>query len=237
MYLVYDFAYLLGRFAVLRMTKTKIDPAGRSVRLSSIARIAPSLLAALLCGSIAAAAPQTIATGQVLRGHFVQDRQLKGFARPLRSEGSFVLVPGRGLIWRSEKPFSGTTVITSNGILQMSNGQEAMRLPASQLPGLSHLYEVLGAAVSGNIAPLQQSFSVIQSGDDAHWRITLTPLRPENPAMVQLKAVVLSGGHFVDAVEVDRTGDDIDRIAFSGQVVASAPPTAGEEALLGAIKK
>ena len=34
-----------------------------------------------------------------------------------------------------ETPFANTTIITSAGILQLANGQEAMRLPASQLPG------------------------------------------------------------------------------------------------------
>lgn len=98
-------------------------------------------------GLAAAPTPQVVAAGQVLRGHFVQDRQLAGFAKPLRSEGSFALVPGRGLIWRGEKPFPNTTIISSAGILQVVNGQPAVHLPASRLPGLNHLYAALGAAV------------------------------------------------------------------------------------------
>jgi hypothetical protein len=182
------------------------------------------------------ATPQTIAPGQALRGHFVQDRQLAGFSKPLRSEGTFVLVPGKGLIWRGEKPFANTTIISPDGILQIANGQEAMRLPASRLPGLSHLYEVLGAAVSGNIKPLQQTFAVKQSGG-AEWRILLTPLHPDSPAMAQMKSLTLLGTHFVDSVEVDKGGGDIDRITMLDQVVGSAQLSADEEALFAALRK
>ena len=162
----------------------------------------------------------------------MQIRQLAGFARPLRSEGSFVLVPGMGLIWRGEQPFANTIVITPSGILQLANGQVAMHLQASRVPGLSHLYEVLGAAVSGNIKPLQQTFSVTQSSGADPWHIVLTPLHPENPAMAQLKSLTLTGGRFVNAVEVDKGGGDVDRITFLDQHVAAANLSTDEKALL-----
>jgi hypothetical protein len=178
---------------------------------------------------------QTVAVGQVLRGHFVQDRHLQGFARPLRSEGSFVLVPGTGLIWRGEKPFANTTVITSGGIVQLAGDREAMRLPASQLPGLSRLYDVLGSALSGNIAPLRQTFAVEQKSDADQWRILLTPLQTSTAA--QLKSLTLAGHQFVETVEIDRGGGDVDHISFSDQAVSRAEPTADEKALLQTLHK
>lgn len=181
-------------------------------------------------------ATQTIAVGQALRGHFVQERRLAGFANPLRSEGSFVLVPGTGLIWHGVKPFPNTTVLSPDGILQLANNQEAMRLPASRLPGLSHLYETLGAAVSGDIKPLQQTFVVVQQ-PGAQWKITLTPLHPDNPAMAQLKSLVLTGGRFVDSVDVDKGGGDVDHITFLDQHMEKANLTADEKKLFAALRK
>ncbi len=202
-------------------------------------RTAAVFCVAALCllGSVAraSAAMQTVAVGQVLRGHFVQDRQLQGFARPLRSEGSFVLVPGTGLIWRGEKPFANTTVITSGGIVQLAGDREAMRLPASQLPGLSRLYDVLGSALSGNIAPLRQTFAVEQKSDADQWRILLTPLQTSTAA--QLKSLTLAGHQFVETVEIDRGGGDVDHISFSDQAVSRAEPTADEKALLQTLHK
>jgi hypothetical protein len=181
-------------------------------------------------------ATQTIAIGQELRGRFVQERHLAGFANPLKSEGSFVLVPGTGLIWHGEKPFPNTTVLSPDGILQLADNQEAMRLPASRLPGLSHLYETLGAAVSGDIRPLQRTFAVVQQ-PGARWKITLTPLHPDNPAMAQLKSLVLTGTRFVDSVDVDKGGGDVDHIVFLDQHVEKADLTADERKLFAALRK
>jgi hypothetical protein len=180
---------------------------------------------------------QSLGMGQALRGHFVQDRQLAGFAKPLRSEGSFVLVPGKGLIWRGEKPFANVIVISPEGITQIANGQVAMRLDASRIPGISHLYEVLGAAVSGNIEPLQQTFQVSQAPGTSPWKITLTPLHPDSPAMAQLKSLILSGGHFVENVQVDKGGGDVDRIAFKDTQASAANLSAEEKKLLGVGRK
>lgn len=194
----------------------------------------PSFSIAALAGDIAT---QTLAVGQVLRGHFMQERKLAGFANPLKSSGSFVLVPGTGLIWRGEKPFANTTVISSDGILQIANNQVSLRLPASRLPGLSHLYVTLGAAVSGNIKPLQQTFSVTQQSGGAQWKIVLKPLHPENAAMSQIKSLVLAGGKFVDSVEIDKGGGDVDQITFLDQHAGNADLTADEKSLFQALHK
>jgi hypothetical protein len=210
--------------------------AGRRWHLTTLVRLACLALPFLFASLAQAdeAAPQTVAVGDVLRGHFVQDRQLAGFARPLRSEGSFVLVPGTGLIWQGEKPFANTTVITSNGIVQLAGGQEAMRLPASKLPGLSRLYDVLGAALSGNIAPLRQTFDVTKTAEGDAWQIVLVP---HGAAAAQLKSLKLAGKRFVDAVDIDHGGGDMDHIDFLDQNVAPANLTAEEKSLLHTLSK
>jgi hypothetical protein len=188
--------------------------------------------------SVAApAAPQTMSAGDVLRGHFVQARQLQGFAKPLKSEGSFVLAPGRGLIWHSEKPFDNTAIITAGGILQLANGREAMRLSASKLPGLAQLYNVLSAALSGNTEPLKQTFAVTQSANDDGWKVELKPLDSGKQAMSQIKRLVLTGSRYVEGVEVERTGGDVDRITFSGHKITKADLTPGEVSQLKAAAK
>jgi hypothetical protein len=199
-----------------------------------------SLLLSAAPASVAFAAdvtPQTLKSGEILRGHFVQERQLAGFAKPLRTEGTFVLVPNRGLIWRALTPFQDTTVITPDGILGQVNGQETMRMPASRMPGLGHFYDLLGGAVSGNIAPLEQAFVVKRSETPGSWQLLLTPLHPDNPAMSQIKSMTVTGHRFVDSVEVDKDGGDVDRLSFLDQSVTAAPPTADENSLLGALHK
>jgi len=182
-------------------------------------------------------APRTLKSGEILRGSFIQDRQLAGFARPLKTKGTFTLVPGRGLIWRAVSPFRSTTVITPAGILGEVNGQETMRVPASRTPGLAHLYDVLGGALSGNIAPLQKTFAVERSEVAGGWQMTLTPLHPDDLAMSQIKLLTVTGHRFVDTIEVDKLGDDIDRLSFIDQSATVIALTADENNLLDALHK
>ncbi len=184
-----------------------------------------------------AAGPQVVKTGQILRGRFTLNRRLAGFAKPLRSEGDFALIPGRGLIWHAQTPFENVTVITADGVSTRVNGQETMRLPASRVPGIGHLYDVLGAAVSGNIAPLQHDFEVSRSEDEGGWHLALTPLRSDNAAMSQIESLTISGHRFVESIEIDKAGGDVDQVSFVSQTVDTAMPTAEESSLLATLHK
>jgi hypothetical protein len=204
-----------------------------------IAIILPFLLPLVPFGPALAAGPvpQLLKSGEILRGHFVQDRQLAGFAKPLRTEGTFVLVPGRGLIWRALTPFQNNTVITPEGIFGQANGQETMRLPASRMPGLARLYDVIGGALSGNIAPLEQTFAVARSEVAGGWQLSLTPLHPDNLAVSGIKSLVVTGSRFVETIEIDKGGGDVDRLRFVDQTAAVAPLSSDETRLLGALHK
>ncbi len=178
------------------------------------------------------ARPQLLRPGEELRGRFTQERRLQGFARPLRSAGDFLLLPGRGLIWRGQTPFASTLVITPGGILQLLDGREAMRLPAARAPGLGRFYEVLAGAMSGDPSQLGQVFNVDWQADAAQWRLLLTPLRGDDPALAGITAIQVSGARLVEAVEVRKANGDADLMLFSAQVAGPAAPDAAEQALL-----
>jgi Outer membrane lipoprotein carrier protein LolA-like len=179
--------------------------------------------AALACGRLDA--------GQVLRGRFVQTRQLQGFARPLVTEGQFVLSPGRGLIWRAESPFAVTTVISPAGLRQEMHGTETFRLPAERVPFLGRLYGMLGGALSGDWSALNSDFAVTRTGDAMSWQATLTP-RAAPSAMMPFQTITARGGCFVEAVDLLKPGGDTDRLRFRDQSVITGILTAEEEATL-----
>jgi hypothetical protein len=162
---------------------------------------------------------------------------LNGFDKPLRSEGSFVLIPGRGLIWHAEKPFESTTVITEQGLSVRAKGQEAVQLSAARMPGIGRLYDILEGAVAGNIASLQQDFAVARDRDAEGWHLVLTPRHPEIPAMSQIERLTITGGRFVEHVDIERTGGDVDHLSFLDQTEQTGRPTAEENSLLGASRK
>ncbi len=192
------------------------------------------LVAAMVQSALAADAVGGIPQGQILRGRFVQERHLAGFAAPLKSEGRFLLAPGRGLIWSVEKPFAVTTVISPGGLIQEMQGNETMRLPAARLPALAKLYGMLGGALTDDWRGLETVFDVVRDGGPDAWRMILTPKRSDDPAM-PFRAIALRGGRFVDEVELRKPDQDRDRLLFLDQALSAGAPTGPELKLLDAL--
>jgi hypothetical protein len=174
--------------------------------------------------------------GQVLRGRFVQTRRLEGFSRPLITEGSFVLAPAHGLIWRAETPFAVTTIMSSAGLVQEMRGAETFRLPADRVPFLGRLYRMLGSALSGDWSALDSDFTVSRTGDAGSWEAVLTP-RNAPSAMMPFRSITAHGGCFVEAVELLKPGGDTDQLRFTKQTVASGGLTPEEEAALAPLAR
>ena len=168
-----------------------------------------------------------VGTQDVLRGRFIEEKHLNGFNKPMRSEGHFVVAPQQGLIWRMEKPFPTTTVITPAGLTQSINGITVMSLPAQKIPFMRHLYDTLGGALMGNWAALETDFTITRSGDEREWQVTLVPRQMDNPAM-PFSSIRVSGHHFVENVAMLKADGDSDTLTFLNSTVSSAPPTDAE---------
>jgi hypothetical protein len=193
-------------------------------------------LALLLPNLTAMAADmRPLAGGEALRGRFVQERFLKGFAAPLRTEGHFVLSPGRGLIWSAESPFAITTVITPAGLTQDVQGTPGLRMTAAQLPFLSRLYAVLGGALAGDWKALDGLFvserASLNPADRDRWRMILVPLNAGDAAM-PFSRITVTGDRFVGTVQLDKRDGDQDRLTFLDQALVTGPLAEGETRLL-----
>ena len=194
-----------------------------------------ALAAILLPNPTMAADMRPLAMGEALRGRFIQERFLKGFAAPLRTEGHFVLSPGRGLIWSAESPFAITTVITPMGLTQEVQGTERLRMAAAQLPFLSRLYAVLGGALAGDWKALDGLFvserASLNPADRDRWRMILVPLNAGDAAM-PFSRITVTGDRFVGTVRLDKRDADQDILTFLDQALVMGPLTEGESRLL-----
>lgn len=173
---------------------------------------------------------------EALRGKFLQERRLQGFDAPLKTEGSYLLSPASGLLWRAEKPFSVVTVINGDGLVQLANGQETLRLPAARLPFLSRLFAVFEGALLGDWRKLSDQFTVVQSGNERDWTLALTPLKSGDAEAMPIARINVTGGRFVQRVEIVRANGDTDRITFSDQTVVPDKPTQDESQLFSKAK-
>lgn len=175
-------------------------------------------------------------SGEALRGRFVQERVLRGFDAPLKTEGSYLLSPSSGLLWRAEKPFAVITAINADGLVQSANGQETLRLPASGLPFLSKIFAVFEGALLGDWQKLSEQFTVVQSGAERGWSLALTPLKGGEADGMPISRITVTGARFVQRVEILRTNGDADRIVFSDQVVTADKPMPEEALIFSKVK-
>jgi hypothetical protein len=196
------------------------------------------LLAATPCVAVAADSGLgqiALGTGDVLRGDFTEERHLQGFKGPMTSEGHFVVAPSRGLIWKIEKPFPTTTVITPAGLIQTVAGVKVMQLPAQKIPFLLHLYDMLGGALAGNWKPLEAEFIVTRSDDLENWQVTLSPRKADNPGM-PFSLITVNGHRFVENVILLKPDGDSDTLAFRNEAISRSPPTMTESAALDSVR-
>lgn len=174
----------------------------------------------------------SLTSDQSLHGRFEQTRNLKGISATLKSSGSFVLVPYKGLVWRVEQPIQTTTVITRKGVRQIINGNDVQRIEAARVPLISHFYDMLGGALMGDWSAMRHDFAVKTTGDHHAWRTLLTPLHPDDPITGALSSIVITGGAMVDRVDISRANGDSEQLTFLEQKISSAPLSADDARLL-----
>jgi Outer membrane lipoprotein carrier protein LolA len=189
------------------------------------------LLLAALPGALQAdpLAPIQAQLGKPLlaRGRFEQDKQLAGFAKPLRSSGEYLLVRGKGVVWRTLKPFAQQLVLTKDFI----RADGGLQLDAAREPGVRVVTGLMLALLDGDLAALQSLFQLDAQLDGKGWRASATP---KAAALAKLfSRIELAGDRQLRRVELQEAGGDATRIRFDELSAEPAPPTPDEVRALG----
>ncbi|MEJ7807306.1 MAG: outer membrane lipoprotein carrier protein LolA [Telluria sp.] len=181
-------------------------------------RIILSLAAALLCASAQAGAPiariqAMLAKPALMCGRFDQTKHLAGMKRPLASNGRFCVVAGKGVLWRTLKPFPNTLRLTRDEIVHFQGERVAMRLDAKQEPTVKMINSVLFSLLSGELSQLGTLFNVEGSIDGASWKVAL---KARQPALAKAVGdIALEGGTYVKTIRIDEASGDRTAIVFS----------------------
>jgi hypothetical protein len=179
-------------------------------------------------GDLLATIAARIQPAAVLRGEFVQERTLAGFAKPLRSSGHFVAARGRGVLWITQAPFPGELVITESAIRERVDGSESVVVDASREPALQQVNRVLLALLQGDLAALREQFSVAGQDNPEGWILALTPQPPLSEAIGEIE---LGGNTQVEVVSIRERNGDLSRVEFHA-LSAGEALTADEAARL-----
>jgi len=181
-------------------------------------RILLTLALALSASGAYAAAPvaqiqSMLAKPEQLCGRFDQTKQLAGMKKPLASSGRFCVVAGKGVLWRTLKPFPNTLRLKRDEIVHMQGDRVAMRLDASQEPTVRMINGVLFSLLGGDLSQLENLFEVDGSVSGDTWKVAL---KARNPAVAKaVGAISLEGGAYVRNIRMVDAGGDKTDIVFS----------------------
>lgn len=168
------------------------------------------------------AATRDLPRAQTLRGRYLQQKTLQGVPRPLEAEGTFVFVRGRGIAWRTVRPFESELVITPTDVILREGGRVSMHLAAARQPSVRIVAEIFTAVFALDFEALAARFELFSRPVGAGWELGLRPRAGAAPAV---KQIVVSGQQHVERVRVsDANGDDTDIRLRDTAVSASAPP-------------
>jgi outer membrane lipoprotein-sorting protein len=193
-------------------------------------RILAGACLAFLSVAAHAAAPvdriqSMLAKPDQLCGRFDQSKQLAGIKKPLASTGRFCVVAGKGILWRTLKPFPSTMRVTRNEIVNYQGDRVAMRLDAQQEPTVRMINGVLFSLLGGDLAQLDSLFDV-EGAVDKQWKVTL---KARSPALAKaIGTISLDGDAYVRNIHIHEASGDKTDIVFSDIRTGAGALTAEE---------
>jgi len=176
--------------------------------------------AALLAGAASAQAAipaakiqAMLAKPALMCGRFDQTKQLAGMKKPLASEGRFCVIAGKGVLWRTLKPFPSTLRLTRDEIVNYQGDRVAMRLDAKTEPTVRMINNVLFSLLSGDLGQLDTLFDGDGTVDASSWNVAL---KPRQAALEKaIGTIKLEGGAYVKSIVMNEGSGDRTTIVFS----------------------
>lgn len=171
-----------------------------------------------------------LAKPEQLCGTFSQTKQLAGMKKPLASSGRFCVVAGKGVLWRTLKPFPNTLRLKRDEIVHLQGERVAMRLDASQEPTVRMINGVLFSLLAGDLGQLDALFEVDGSATGDSWKVAL---KARNAALARaVGAISLEGGAYVRTIHMAEDSGDRTDIVFSDIKTGAGAMLPEEAALL-----
>ncbi|MCD0492251.1 outer membrane lipoprotein carrier protein LolA [Chromobacterium violaceum] len=177
---------------------------------------------------LSAAIAKQLAQPPVLRGTFEQTKQVAGFAKPLRSRGSFLVSRDKGVLWDTREPFASKLRLTRGEIVATQNGAVSFQLSAAKEPTVRMINELMFSLLGGNLKALNGYFSIAGRQDAKGWQLTLTPKQAALGKV--MRKIELSGDQYVRSMRMDESNGDATSIVFSQQNATPKTLSKDEEA-------
>ena len=167
----------------------------------------------------------------VVRGDFVQEKQIAVLSRPIVSRGRVIVSRHDGLIWQIESPLRMSIAFTDSRILETDAAGNRRVHGDSDNRIQAEVGRVFHGLLAADLGILDRYFSLHASGDVQHWRIELTPRSVELGKFI--KTLQLTGGRNIDTIRVEEPNSDTTLIRLQN-VTTGDSLSADEQALISA---
>ena len=139
--------------------------------------------ATALIAGLARSAPASIA--------FAEARFSSLLREPLIVSGELSYHGPANLERRVTQPYRETTAIRGDSVSVEREGEEARTFALQRAPELKGFLGAFGSLLAGDAPALMKAFEIAASGDDASWKLELTPI--DSRARRRLRAIVIHG--------------------------------------------
>lgn len=142
------------------------------------------------------------------QGRFIQQRYLRALEQPMTSSGSFVLLPGKGLLWQMQQPFATVLRVRYDGVMRWTGSSWVRQGAATGAAVQSRQVGLFLDVLSGNTQGLQSQFDLTLSGTAERWQIRLVP---KTALMQQIFThIVIAGDQRIQQIELhEKQGDKV----------------------------
>ena len=164
-------------------------------------------------GDLAAQVKAKLSAAAVQMGTFQQTKQVKGFKRPLKSSGDYVVTKGKGVQWNTKLPFASELTVSADEIASKQGGAEVFRLDAKTEPTVRLITQLLFSLLAGDLASLESHFTATGEVGANSWSIEL---QPKSDALKKVFAAIsLKGDRAVRSVLLKELSGDSTTITLS----------------------
>ncbi len=190
------------------------------------------LLAALGVSSAYALTPEAIVESyfkmQVVRGYYTQTHEVVGFPRPTTTDGTFLIVPQRAIMWEEKGLFPTKTIYRDNSFhIYQEIGLDRVFRAGTPVTNMAN--RVLWALFSGDFIGLRQDFTIEVLPDGFYWTMNFYP--KSSLARATVKNIQALGSPVPYRVEYLTVSGDKTTIDLYGLQQTSATLTSEENAL------
>lgn len=149
---------------------------------------------------------------KMLRANFRQERVIKGFKKPLISQGTLVTDASKGIIWTQTSPMHLHYIITDEKIVTFINKDEINTLKATDNPQMFYFSSLLKSIINADDKVLYENFNVTFNQDKNSWTLNLEPkVAPLDKIFSKFE---LQGDKYVRSIFLYDKESDITKIYF-----------------------